>query len=211
MHKTITAKAARRISRGNPMPRALEKGFLANGWDSSLPGVYERAAALLNEHPDAGRALRAHLQQLLPTIAFYEEAKRLSGSRQAALDFMERWAFVEMEKLMPIARFLMKPGLYRLMPAMCSFMLDRLFGKSAGFDYRLIPDAPGFAADMTRCPYVEACARYGVPELTQFACRADDITYGSLHPKLVWGRTQTLGTGGSCCDFRLYVKNGKEA
>jgi hypothetical protein len=84
-----------------------------------------------------------------------------------------------------------------------------MFGKAAGFDYRPVPDAPVFAADMTRCPYVDTCARYGCPELAQFSCKADDVTYGSLHPKLVWGRTQTLGTGGSCCDFRLSVKNDK--
>lgn len=206
MTTTITTKQVRRIIRGNPMPRSLEKGFVDRGWAAELPGVYLRTAALLTENADAGRALQMHLKQLLPTIAFYEAAKRITGGTQAALDFMEQWAFTEMKKMIPAAQLLMKLGLYRLMPTLCGWMLDRMFGRAAGFDYRLVPDAPKFAADMTRCPYVETCVRYGVPEVTQFACRADDITYGSLHPRLVWARTQTLGMGGSCCDFRLYLK-----
>ena len=125
---------------------------------------------------------------------------------QGALAFMEEWAFKEAEKLMKYARAVMKTGLYRLMPFMCEWMLDRMFGEKAGFEYRRVPGAPRFAADMLRCPYVDTCAKYGCPELAQFSCRADDITYGNLHPKLVWGRTQTMGTGGSCCDFRLYIR-----
>ena len=104
------------------------------------------------------------------------------------------------------ARLLMKSGLYRLMPAMCSMMLDRMFGHSAGFDYRPVPGAPKFSVDMTRCPYVDTCVRYGCPELARISCQADDVTYGNLHPRLIWARTQTLGTGGSCCDFRLHLR-----
>lgn len=152
------------------------------------------------------REMNDKIGQLLPMIAFYEAAQELAGSREAALAFFEKWAFAEAEKLMKPVRGLMKLGLYRLMPALCGLMLDRMFGHAAGFDYRPVPDAPKFAVDMTRCPYVEACAKYGCPELCQFACRADDITYGNLHPNLVWARTRTLAMGGECCDFRLYVK-----
>lgn len=206
MATTITIRQARRIIRSNPMPESLEKGFIDRGWESELPGVYLRTAALLAENAHACRALKMHLNQLLPTIAFYEAAKRLTGGMQPALDFMEEWAFVSMRRMIPAAQFIMKLGLYRLMPSLCGWMLDRMFGRSAGFDYRSVPDAPKFSVDMTRCPYVETCQRYGVPELTQFACRADDVTYGNLHPRLLWGRTQTLGMGGECCDFRLHLK-----
>lgn len=27
-----------------------------------------------------------------------------------------------------------------------------------------------------------------------------------MHPKVIWGRTQTLGKGGDCCDFRMSIK-----
>lgn len=204
--KANTPADCRRIIRRKPITKSLYNGFIANGWEAQLPAVYERAAALFADNTGAGKALAMHLEQLLPMIALYEKAADITGSREKALAFMDKWAFIETEKMMKYARALMKLGLYRLMPAMCSWMLDRIFGEAAGFRYRRVPDAPGFAADMLRCPYVDACARYGCPELAQFSCRADDITYGALHPRLIWARTQTLGTGGSCCDFHLYVK-----
>ncbi|MBQ7851208.1 MAG: L-2-amino-thiazoline-4-carboxylic acid hydrolase [Clostridia bacterium] len=206
MSRTVTAEKAMRIIRSKPITRSLANGFAANGWSEHLMAAAGRAAVLFSEHADASRALTTHLEQLLPMIALYEKAKELTGSREAALAFFDQWAFIEAEKMMKLVRPLMKAGLYRLMPSVCEWLLPRMFGRSAGFDYRRVPDAPAFAADMTRCPYVETCAKYGVPELAQISCKADDITYGNLHPRLVWARTQTLGTGGSCCDFRLYVK-----
>lgn len=208
--KAITPAQARRIIRHKPITKSLANGFAARGWETHLPAVYERSAALFAENAGASKALMTHLEQLLPMIALYEKAKELTGSRDEALAFFDQWAFIEAEKMMKYARALMKLGLYRLMPALCEWLLPRMFGHAAGFDYRRVPGAPTFAADMTRCPYVETCAKYGVPELAQISCRADDITYGNLHPHLIWARTQTLGTGGSCCDFRLYVKKGTE-
>ncbi len=208
--KKITAAACRRIIRKKPLTKSLYNGFVKNGWAEHLPAVYERTAALFQEYADASKALKTHLKQLLPMIALYEKAKEITGSQEKALLFMEKWAFIEAEKMMKYARAVMKLGVYRLMPALCENMLDKMFGENAGFAYRRVPDAPCFAADMTRCPYVDTCKKYGCPELCQFACKADDVTYGNLHPKLIWGRTQTLGMGGSCCDFRLYVDKNKK-
>ncbi|MBE5793532.1 MAG: L-2-amino-thiazoline-4-carboxylic acid hydrolase [Clostridiales bacterium] len=204
--KNTNISACKRLIRSKPIPCSLQQGFVENGWAHLLPGVYQRTAELFAENAAASKQLIMHYGQILPTIALYEAAIQAAGSREAALAFLESWAYRKMEKMLPIARGLMKLGLYRLMPSLCSLMLDKLFGRAAGFDYRLVPDAPKFAVDMTRCPYLDTYTRYGYPELTQFACRADDLTYGQLHPKLVWGRTQTLGMGGSCCEFRLHLK-----
>lgn len=205
-----TAENSGRIMERMPITKGLLRGFAAKGWRDALPGAYERSAQLYRENAGAGKALQMHLKQLLPMIALYEAALRCTGSREEAMQFVEEWAFTEVEKTVKPVRVLMKTGLYRLMPGLCGMMLDRMFGRDAGFDYRLVPGERPFAVDMTRCPYLETCTRYGCPELTRISCRTDDITYGNLHPKLVWARTQTLGEGGSCCDFRLYVKGEQE-
>lgn len=192
------------------MPKSLQDGFIQNGWQSELPAVYARAAQLLDDHADASPAKMTHLRQLLPCIAFYEALLRLLPDRAAALAFVDKWAFVEVEKMVRPLRLLMRTGLYRVMPALCGLMQQRLFGEAAGFACRSVPDAPPFACDVTLCPYHETCKRYGYPELTQFACRADDVIYGNLHPRLVWARTQTLGSGGDCCDFRLRLRQKEE-
>ena len=206
MRNTITPKDAKKIIRKKPMPKALEKGFFHNGWENHLDRVYIRTAELFADNASASRALYTHLEQLLPCIAFYETLQEITGSKEFALDFIGKWAFVEAEKLIPIAQTIMKLGFYKKMPDLCEMLLHKMFGADAGFDSREVPGAKKFARDMTVCPYFETCKKYGCPELTQFACKADDITYGNLHPKLVWARTQTLGMGGECCDFRLYLK-----
>lgn len=206
----ITPAKCRRIMERMPITKGLLQGFAAAGWQTELPAAYERCAQLYRENAGASKALQLHLKQLLPMIALYEAALRCTGCREAAMQFAEEWAFGCVEKMVKPARLLMKTGLYRVMPGLCRMLLDRMFGREAGFDYRLVPEERPFAVDMIRCPYLDTCIRYGCPELTRISCRADDITYGSLHPKLVWARTQTLGQGGSCCDFRLYVKEEKE-
>ena len=194
------------ILRKKPMPKALEKAFRAEGYEMELKTVYARSAELFAENENAPKALFTHLKQILPCIAFYESLLKITGDREKALAFFDKWAFVEIEKMVGPARRIMALGFYKKMPDMCDKMLDKLFGAEAGFESRAVPDAPKFARDMTVCPYFETCKKYGCPELTQFFCKSDDITYGNLHPNLVWGRTQTLGTGGECCDFRLYLK-----
>lgn len=206
MSKQYTEKKAGKIIRSMPVTKGLMKGFEAKGWHTGLKDVYIRTAALLQENAHLSSPQMMHMKQLLPMIAFYETAARITGSKKAALAFFEEWAFGEAEKMVRMIQPLMKLGLYRLMPTMCGWMLDRMFGEKAGFKYREVPGGEKFSVDMTYCPYVAACERYGCPELTQFACRADDVTYGHLHPKLIWARTQTLGMGGECCDFRLHLK-----
>ena len=186
----MTKKEAVKIIRKKPVPSALELGFKTEGYENELENVYIRTAELFDENANASQALYKHLRQILPSIAFYEALLRITGDREKSVAFFEKWALTKIEKMVPAVQSVMKLGLYRKMPDICDNMLDKLFGKEAGFESREVKDAPKFAC----------------PEITQFFCKSDDVTYGNLHPKLVWGRTQTLGTGGECCDFRLYIK-----
>ncbi|MBQ2606773.1 MAG: L-2-amino-thiazoline-4-carboxylic acid hydrolase, partial [Oscillospiraceae bacterium] len=47
------------------------------------------------------------------------------------------------------------------------------------------------------------CKRYCCPEITTAFCDGDDAGYGNLHPRLIWGRTKTIGRGDECCNFLL--------
>lgn len=99
------------------------------------------------------------------------------------------------------------PGLYKKVPSIMEMLLAKTFGEKCGFKYIHKECENGFAADMLMCPYFETCKKYACPELTQMFCKSDDICYGNMHSKLVWARTKTLGMGGDCCDFKLYIKN----
>lgn len=58
---------------------------------------------------------------------------------------------------------------------------------------------------ITDCLWYNACIENGCAELCPAFCEVDDANYGNLR-KLGFSRTQTLGTGGSCCDFHFYRK-----
>ena len=82
------------------------------------------------------------------------------------------------------------------------------FGPKAGFQavyYETTNKVLRF--DMIKCPYFDICKAYGCEEIVRAYCHADDVCYGSMHPRIEWGRTQTMGDGGTCCDFKITVKN----
>ena len=199
-------KKAKKAIKSKPVPQSLEARFIENGLYDLLNGVYVRTAELFEENSSASKALNIHLEQILPCIAFYEALLKQTGDKEKSLKLFDEWAYDRIMKLVPPIKRIMALGLYKKVPDICDKLLGKFFGSEAGFESREVPDAPKFARDMTVCPYFETCKKYGCPEITQFFCKSDDITYGNMHPKLVWGRTQTLGTGGECCDFRLYLK-----
>ena len=53
-----------------------------------------------------------------------------------------------------------------------------------------------------RCPYVQFCQAYGCPEIITVFCDSDDISFGRIHPRLLWGRTKTIGRGDPYCNFK---------
>ena len=88
-------------------------------------------------------------------------------------------------------------------------MTERSFGPKAGFaaeNKRLAADEMRF--DMVRCPYMDACARYGCPEIVRGFCDADDVCYANMHPRVSWERTKTLGYGHDRCDFKVRITRG---
>lgn len=100
------------------------------------------------------------------------------------------------------------PGLYKKIPKFFYSMTNKMFGSAAGFkteNMHVNKDMVSF--DMIACPYLNNCTKYGCPEITEVFCEADDICYGNMHPKLIWGRTTTLAKGGKCCDFKLWIED----
>lgn len=147
-------------------------------------------------------------QRIYPAIASLKAMTEAGIARQEAIDFLcdyYRWraarTAVSFKKMMKV------PGLYRLMPSLWKKMTPKMFGEAAGFK-SIWYDDPDWelSFDMVQCPYFDKCSAYGCPELCKAYCEADDICYGNMHPKIIWGRTQTLGKGGDCCDFRMAIK-----
>ena len=164
--------------------------------------------ALCLENADEPKAYDMHTKQrIYPAVAAFRAMTESGIPRQEAIDFLcgyYRWRSRNTAAM--IGKLLKVPGLYRLMPGLFRKMTPRMFGESAGFKAVWHEDKEWpLRFDMVRCPYKEKCMAYGCPELCEAYCDADDICYGNMHPRLVWGRTKTLGKGGDCCDFKMTI------
>ena len=172
--------------------------------------AWNRLEQLLTAHAGESKALRTHTEgSLYPAISVYE-ALQQSGIPQAdALKIMDWMCCQRAEKQARMIRLSLKiPGLYRKMPAIFRWMTVHNFGEAAGFQARFYEtDKTCCKFDMTRCIYYEICRDHGCPELTACFCHTDDVTDGHMHPKIRWHRTQTIGEGGSLCDFQITVED----
>ena len=168
----------------------------------------KRLAELRQANADASPQEKFHLEsQILPGIAAYETL-RSAMPREEALatvhGYVEKRAWKLRKGIMAIMRI---PGLWRRVPGLFDKGTRKMFGADAGFAAtELETDGRVWRIDMTKCPYHDACARYGCPELCHCFCDSDDITYDNLHPRLLWRRTKTLGRGDECCDFCLKIR-----
>ncbi len=168
----------------------------------------QRLSDLRAEYANASKQKRRHLEnQIMPGIAAYETLQNVMPKR-GALRCVHGYVAAHARRMRRVIRLLLRiPGLYRLVPGVFATQTPKLFGETAGFADREIRVSKGvWRIDMTKCPYNDVCTEQGCPELCCCFCDSDDIAYGSLHPKLFWHRTKTLGHGGDCCDFCMRVR-----
>lgn len=170
--------------------------------------VFERIAILQKENAGAAKEKQRHLEtQIIPGIAIYETLQTVM-SKDEALQTMHGYVEQHARSARKVFLALMRiPGLYRKVPVIFAKQTLKFFGAAAGFAAREIQVSDGvWRIDMIKCPYNDACIKYGCPELCHCFCDSDDITYDGLHPKLYWHRTKTLGRGDELCDFCLKIR-----
>ena len=151
------------------------------------------------------RALRQHLEEnILPGIALYQALLDDPDTQQRSMDLVEA-AFTEWAA--PNRRFMERlgrlPFFYGLMRALIKPVMRRNF-PAEGWETEWVESSgDALAFNMTRCFYLDVLVEYGVPELTAFYCRMDDLVYDDVSPHVKWDRKHTLGRGDDCCDFRF--------
>ena len=171
--------------------------------------VLSHLTKLLEEFGQDSKGMRMHThQRILPMIALYTGLCEVT-EKEKALAMAEEIYLADAYRPAKILRGILKiPGFYKKVPNFFTAMTKKSFGEAYGFRAKYHQsDNKGMVFDMLRCPYFDICKRHGCPELTRAFCRADDIMYQNMHPKLRWARTTTIGQGAKLCDFRIYVRN----
>ena len=169
----------------------------------------KRYEALRAENSSDSKELRSHsYKRIYPGIAVYEAMRAEDISQEKAAWYIREYFQRLAAKRVPFFQRAIKTfGLARKFPYLFVAGVKKSCQPNAGFVYEL-PESHDNEAriNIVRCPYFEICKRYGCPEITSAYCDSDDAGYSNLHPKLIWGRTKTIGHGGDCCDFLLEYK-----
>lgn len=152
---------------------------------------------------DASKGEFMHLENtILPTTSFYksllevDNKNALKNTNAILIGLCEKGG----KALNSIIKF---PGMKSLFMKILSKMATKMFGRECGFDYENFKtNKKCLQMDMTMCPYVKYAKRFKVEELAPIFCESDFATYGNLSG-ISFERTETLGTGGSKCDFKF--------
>ena len=147
--------------------------------------------------------MKTLVQTILPRIALYKALTESGFTADEVNTHMRRYMLdvVAAKKHASTAKMERIPGFYAI--------YSRVFLKiMRTTDLQQSTQRLGenyYDITITRCLWHTACEENNCPELCPLFCDVDDVTYGGLK-KLGFTRTQTLGYGGSCCDFHFYKK-----
>lgn len=162
--------------------------------------IYERLRCIANRETKSRK--KNILENILPFISLYQALQETGLNKEQALEEMyaitEQYTRDGMRKtyeragklpfFFPLFRKMFTTGL-----SCGSWKVTFLENNSEHFFY-----------DITKCLWHDVCTQLGCPELCPIFCHNDEINFVDVTPRLHFRRSQTLGEGGTCCDFRFY-------
>lgn len=175
--------------------------------DDIFRSAEEMLKSLSRQVDDFGSsAVRKHFDtNMLPAIALYKSMQEHSLSPAEAKASVGRIMHsIVAEKAETSNGFTRLPFAYSLFRLAAPKVLAKGF-PAAGWDMRMKQhDKECTAFNCHRCIYVDTTKALSCPELCELFCQNDDIKFGAFAPRIIFKRTQTLATGGTCCDFQLW-------
>ena len=183
--------------------RILAKKYDKAALRRILDGAETHYAALSARCEGATSGEWFHLNNtILPTAAVYKALLDTDADHALAVTHEAVLSLCRMGNRM--MRFILRiPGMKGLFMRLLPKMALGMFGRDCGFDYtHYAADSTRLEMDVTICPYCKHAVLLGVEALLPTFCESDFATYDDL-PGIRFRRTQTLGSGGSCCDFRF--------
>ncbi len=145
---------------------------------------------------------------IFPRVAIYRiMQKEIPGNELKMLDKASSEIGGRVNRL--LNRITHFPGMAVFFLRAMSYMERKMYGPDAGFATVFHADNnEKVRFDITKCPYFEYCSICGCPELAKTFCKSDIYCYGNLD-KIAFERSETIGTGGTKCDFCFSTKKMK--
>jgi len=191
--------------------RRLWQGELAQVWGEEQAGAFMADVEDSNKDLYANRpvydhqALHHHLvNYMLPALALYLCLRTQDCDKEAALALVGLLFSSAMSVTRRRLAFL---GWFRVIYPLIRFFTPRFVRANfpaEGFDVEWQEiSSQSITFNIHTCFYLDVFNKYDAPELTAVFCDLDDYVYTDVSPHFRWMRTQTLGRGGACCDFRF--------
>lgn len=191
-----------------PTFKALRSRLEADTVRSIALEASELYAYFMKRHRDLNTLTRMHYQQCCERAALYLTVKRYFPAR--AMELIDLSVKESCERIgRSVNRSLRLPAFRRNFFSIMMFVAMNVFGTRGGFKSRAVSRTKDEARfDVLECPYCKFLAELGCPELTANFCKSDEYSYGSLDG-IAFERTQSLGTGGTMCDFCMRRKSDR--
>lgn len=187
----------------------LREKYDKNIVTSMMNEAQNRMEELYKENAADNKALKEHtFKRVYPGIAMYETMLKHNISSDDAVWYIREYFQRYCAKVVPYMKGIIAlPGIAKRFPKFFHNFSLKSFSPEAGFEYEFPKTNENESRfNVIKCPYMEACKKYGCTEIVKAFCDSDDASYGNLHKNLKWGRTKTIGHDGDCCDFLLEYK-----
>jgi hypothetical protein len=163
----------------------------------------ERLDTLVKQCENKSKNQLKTLKTLIyPPIALYQALIEIPMENDKALQITEKILFHEYQKTANLYQKLEKlPSFFKLFKM---GFKKKMNGDNWEFSIEQ-NDAKAIIFTIKRCLWLDTCREQNCPELCPLFCKSDNVIYGKLK-KVTFQRTQTLGMGGECCDFK-YINN----
>ena len=157
---------------------------------------------ILEKYKDIPEGHRFHAENFIFPAAAAGIALKEVTDPENTYRIINEAAAVNCEKMHRSLEKMMKvPGMADVFVKAWDPVSRKMFGKDAGFENRFYEKKKGeYRMDILACPYQKYLKELGCGELGTIFCENDERTYGNL-PHICFERTQTLASGGDCCDF----------
>ena len=143
------------------------------------------------------------IQRIFPCIALYRALTDSGIPEQEAYTYLQRYMQenVAAKQHASMVRMELVPGFYTLYSA----IFRKVMRSSDRWESTQSHTKRTFDVTIRKCLWHTACTESGCAQLCRLFCDVDNVSYGGLR-KIGFARTQTLGYGGSCCDFHFFQK-----
>lgn len=160
----------------------------------------ERFNLLVKQNNEKSKSqLKTLKNRILPRISLYQVLQENQMKKELALQVVERYFFNEVNKIVSVVSKAERlPYFYQI--------FSMIFGKVVKTDNWKLSieqsDNDAIIFTIKKCLWHDTCVEYNCPEMCPMFCKSDYMIYGSMK-KITFIRTQTLGMGGECCDFKF--------